>query len=290
MIKSPHFKPQGEQMFHKIQVAGVAVFLATSLSFATTYATYKGGKITDKEINAVLAQVPNQPTIESLNKEQLGAISKQLVEQILLSQYAVKNGVKKTKSYKEKLAQFEQYLAATTWIEEEFKKIKVSDKEIKDFYNKNKDKFKQPASTQLSSISVNDEKKANEILKELKKAKKANIQKTFAALAKKDSTDLSNKDKGGNLGFIPDTQLQVLGTEIAGKIAKLKLGEYTKEAVKSDRGYHIFLVTDKKKESYVPYETIATQLEASVKNEKLKKTLDKKLGELTKKANVKYTK
>lgn len=67
----------------------------------------------------------------------------------------------------------------------------------------------------------------------------------FATLAKKYSDDEGSKANGGDLGYMTDNQLV---EEYEAAIRALKVGEYTKEPVKSTYGYHIIkLVKEKDK-------------------------------------------
>ncbi len=63
-------------------------------------------------------------------------------------------------------------------------------------------------------------------------------------MAKEYSIDTSNKDQGGDLGIVnEDTQFV---PEFKTAALALQPGEYTKEPVKSDYGYHIIKAGEKK--------------------------------------------
>jgi parvulin-like peptidyl-prolyl isomerase len=71
--------------------------------------------------------------------------------------------------------------------------LKVSDKEIQDFYNKNKAQYQQAATREVRHILVKTKAQADAIHSQLENGG------SFAALAKKNSQDPGSKDQGGKL-------------------------------------------------------------------------------------------
>lgn len=95
------------------------------------------------------------------------------------------------------------------------------------------------ASDASDSEKTEAENKAKEEAEEV--IEKLNNGEDFADLAKEYSDDESNKDNGGSLGSINREGYDE--NFIEGAIP-LKVGEYTKEPVKSTYGYHIILKTN----------------------------------------------
>ncbi len=103
-------------------------------------------KVTDKEIDDWVKQVkkqfPSEQDFESKLKElnmTLDELKKNRREQIL----------------RQKM------------VEKITKDIKVSDKEVEDYYNKHKEEFKDPEKVQIKWVVLSDEKTAKKVLKEL---------------------------------------------------------------------------------------------------------------------------
>jgi parvulin-like peptidyl-prolyl isomerase len=71
--------------------------------------------------------------------------------------------------------------------------VQVSDKDVADYYKKNKAQYVQPASRDVRRILVKKKALADQIYTQLQNGG------NFAALAKKHSTDPSSKDSGGKL-------------------------------------------------------------------------------------------
>ncbi len=103
-----------------------------------------------------------------------------------------------------------------------------------------RDKVRQEVLVQVHAqhILMSDEKKAKEVLEQLKKEPNK-----FEELAKQQSQDTATREKGGDLGFINRGIMAPAFEEVA---FKLKKGEMTQELVKSDFGYHIIRVVERK--------------------------------------------
>jgi len=129
----------------------------------------------------------------------------------------------------------------------------LTDKEIKDYY-KNNIYGQVKASHILISIDASedsaDEAKEEAEKKALEKAqkiiKKLNDGEKFEKLAKKNSDDKATSSKGGDLGFF---DLDDMTENFSNAVKELKKGEYTKEPVKTEYGYHIILKTDEKEKA-----------------------------------------
>lgn len=102
----------------------------------------------------------------------------------------------------------------------------VTDEEIKDYYEDNKDEF---AKRDASHILVEDEKTAKEIKEKLDNGE------DFAKLAKEYSKDSANAENGGNLGTFSKGQMV---KEFEDAVFNLKEGEIS-NPVKTQFGYHI---------------------------------------------------
>ncbi|WP_044338789.1 peptidylprolyl isomerase [Rossellomorea aquimaris] len=115
-------------------------------------------------------------------------------------------------------------------------RVSISDDQIKEYFETNKDSFAQNEQVEASHILVEDEKTAQEVKTKLDDGG------DFAELAKEYSTDTSNAESGGELGFFAKGEMV---TEFDDKAFAMKKGEIS-EPVKTEFGYHIIKVTDKK--------------------------------------------
>ncbi|RDI47875.1 peptidylprolyl isomerase [Falsibacillus pallidus] len=131
------------------------------------------------------------------------------------------------------------------------KDVKVSDAELKKAYEDYKPEIK------ARHILVKDEKTAKEVKAKLDKGEK------FEDLAKQYSTDPGSKDKGGDLGWFGAGKMDPAFEKAA---YNLKVNEIS-EPVKSQFGYHIIQVTDKKEKK--SFADMKKKLEHDVKVSKL---------------------
>ncbi|UXH46318.1 peptidylprolyl isomerase [Rossellomorea vietnamensis] len=115
-------------------------------------------------------------------------------------------------------------------------RVKITDDQIKEYFEANKESFAQKEQVEASHILVDDEKTAQEVKKKL------DAGGDFAELAKEYSTDTSNADSGGELGYFGKGEMV---TEFDDKAFSMKKGEIS-EPVKTEFGYHIIKVTGKK--------------------------------------------
>lgn len=113
--------------------------------------------------------------------------------------------------------------------------IEITDEEISAYFEENKASLGQAEQVEASHILVADKKTAEEVLEKLKNGG------DFAELAKEYSTD-GSAASGGELGFFGKGQMVPEFEEAA---FALKVDEISKP-VKSQHGYHIIKVTDKK--------------------------------------------
>jgi foldase protein PrsA len=114
--------------------------------------------------------------------------------------------------------------------------VQVSEKQIKDYFDKNHAQFDKPAEARARHILVPDIKTAQKVEADLKAGK------DFASEAKQYSTDPGSRDKGGELGFfrkgamVPSFDAYAFSAPI-GKIS---------QPIKSAFGYHIIQVEERK--------------------------------------------
>ncbi len=135
----------------------------------------------------------------------------------------------------------EKYLKTEKLLEP---RIDLKEDEIKTYFEENKDQFAQQEQVKASHILVEDEATAKEVKSKLDKGEE------FADLAKEYSTDASNAESGGELGYFGKGEMEAAFEEAA---FALKANEIS-GPVKTDYGYHIIKVEDKKEAKEAVYE------------------------------------
>ena len=261
-------------------------------SQAKTYATVGDKQITDVDIEQVLRVLPNGGLIKNLGgidrldeakKKQIIDIA---VDNYLIAKKAFSEGIDKTQEYKTQLDNIKNSLATQLYSKKIIDSIKVSDKEVKSYYDKNKDKFTEPEDkVKARHILVKDEKEAKKLIKELEDAKDKEAK--FIELAKKHSIGPSKVD-GGELGWFSAKRMV---PEFSKAAFALKKGEFTKKPVKTQFGYHVIYLQDRvKKGSVVAYDSVKDKIKEMLKAEKTKKKFDELVKSLREKTKVEYSK
>lgn len=266
----------------------VILSLATLIAISGTalaktdkvYATVNGMKVTQKDVSALLRG--QNVKFDSLQKEQQKKILDSLIEQKLLADMAYKTDIPKTKEYKEELERFKKSLAFQFWLRDFSKKIKINDKEVKKFYDENKAKFKTPDQLKASHILVKTQKEAKDIIKTLSKAK--NLKDEFTTIAKEKSVGPSGAN-GGELGWFTKEKMV---PEFSTAAQKLTKGTITKTPVKTNYGYHIIYLDDKKSSSILEYAKIKERLKQDLMQQKFAKDAKEEAEKLKKKAKIEY--
>ncbi len=190
--------------------------------------------------------------------------------------------------------------------------IKITDKDIQDFYKKNPDKFQNPEKvrashilisanpyeigeeikskskkeisedelkTKVEKIMAEKQAKAEKVLKEVKADKTK-----FAQLAKKYSDDPGSAKQGGDLGFFAKDQMV---PEFA-NVAFSAKPDTVSDLVKSQFGYHIIYVQDRRAAGITPFEKAKQGIEEYLITQKQVKALDDLTIAAKKKAKIEY--
>ncbi len=206
-------------------------------------------EVTDKQVDDRLAQIQKQYFGGDKAK-----YDKQLKEQGL-TEKQVRNDIR-AQVVSEKI------------FERVTRDVKVTDKQIEEYYAKNKAQYSQPESRDVRHILVKTKKQADSLYTQLK------ANGDFAALAKKFSEDTGSKANGGKLTI---SKGQTVAPFDATAFA-LKKGELSKP-VKTEFGFHIIeALSDTKAAKVTPLkevkDSIRQQLQQTQKNEAMTKWVE----------------
>lgn len=194
----------------------------------------------------------------------------------LILQQAAKDGLDKGPDIEEKLQDLKKRLIVESFLKKKVEaESKVSDEDMKKFYEQNKDKFKTGEQIRASHILVKTEKEAIDILAKLKSGG------NFEELAKKNSAD-SSAAKGGDLGWFGKGSMVPVFEKAA---LALKEGQ-TSGIVKSDFGFHIIKLTGKRPAGIRPFEEVKEQIKGAIMPTKQQEVFQKIKEELKKTAKI----
>lgn len=248
----------------------------------------------DREIVFSLAQKNGYKPSAKLVQDEFDKMLKQLPKdkmQILESQLKLQN--KTIDSYKKEISadpMAQKAAAFSKYLKEKIEpQSKVTDADVEKFYRENQENFKVPEEVTASHILIrpnipagkeNDKAAAAKADAEaLAKAKALLAQlkqgADFGTLAEKESACPSGKSAKGSLGkFSPGMMVP----EFDKAAFALKKGEMS-DVVKTQFGYHIIKVTDKKAGGYEPLEKV----KGDVRNYLVAKKTDEQLKALVEK-------
>jgi len=205
----------------------------------------------------------------------------ELIKRELLYKEALKKGLDKDPEYVKKLEDFKKITLVGLLLQKEIEgKVKVSDQEVKDYYEKNKGKFAPVTQIRASHILVKTEEEAKQIEEKLKKGE------DFVQLAKKYSIDTATAKNGGDLGYFSKGQMV---PEFESAAMSLKPGQIS-EPVKTKVGYQIIKVTDKKMGQPVDFDKVKNLISQNLMAEKQKEVFDSYVEGLKKSFKVEINK
>lgn len=131
--------------------------------------------------------------------------------------------------YQEIFKRIEKEEAFTqVWQKQELDKIKLSEKELKDYYDANKDEFVENKSVNARHILVKDEAEAKKAIAELNRSKAMHL-KINLSKSQKRNPICTSAPNGGDLGYFMEGQMV---PEFNDKAFSMKAKEMTMEPVK----------------------------------------------------------
>jgi len=244
-----------------------SLLLVASVNATEVLATVNDTPIKKEDINLILKA--QGASFDKLDKEQQKKLVDKLVERELLANIAKKAGVLKDEAYKKALENYKKDLAIKIWMDKTYKRALISDSEANKYYQSNKDSFKVPEKVHARHILVKSEEEAQKIIDELKKLKGEELKKKFIELAKSKSTGPSGKN-GGDLGYFGKGQMVKPFQDAA---FALKKGEITTTPVKTQFGYHIIYLEDRKQAGIADFKDVKDEIVAKMRQEQFSKAI-----------------
>ncbi|WP_149704608.1 peptidylprolyl isomerase [Campylobacter concisus] len=252
---------------------------------AAVVATVDGDAINDSDISALLSAAMPGFDASKLQPNEKKRIIDDLINRKLLLKDAKATGIEKDVDYIKAVKAAQEGIAVELYMRKLFDGIKVSDSDLRDFYNKNKASMNQPAQARARHILVEDEKTANDVIAQLKNLKGEALTKKFAELASQKSIDKGSAAHGGELGWFGQSQMVKPFADAAFSMAN---GTVSTKPVKTQFGYHVILKEDGKAAGTVSFEQAKPEIEQAVKMEKFQAAVRQKSEALRQKAKIEY--
>ncbi len=258
--------------------------LLSNLVASDILATVNGINITKQDAaNFVRSTVPGA-NYQQLTDDQQKMITERLIERVLFTEAANKDGIENKPEFKAGLEKIKQELKVNLWMKAQMDNAVVSDSEAQEFYNTNKAKFNMPATVHARHILVADEKTAKDIIAELKPLKDDALKTKFIELAKAKSTGPTGPN-GGDLGSFAKGQMV---PEFDKAVFALKKGEITTAPVKTQFGYHVIYLEDTKEPTTIAFEDVKEKIIMTLKQQQFQSKLKEVATEMKAKAKITY--
>jgi peptidyl-prolyl cis-trans isomerase C len=240
-------------------------------------ATYSGNRLDSTRVKKEMERLPapSRAYLQAPDRK------RQFVENMILNEllYAEgqKQGYDKDEDIDRQVNDLRRRLVVQRVVREFQKPPEITDEQAKQYYDDNPNLY---SSTQIraSHILVKDEAQAKEIHDQVK----ADPSK-FAEIAKEKSTDKTSGAKGGDLGMFGQGRMV---PEFERAAFALKPNEIS-DVVKTQYGYHIILVVERKDGERRPFDQVKEQIKATLRNKAIQEQQDKRYGDLKAAANVK---
>jgi peptidyl-prolyl cis-trans isomerase C len=178
------------------------------------------------------------------------------------------------------------------WVESQIgDSANVTDADVAKFYEENKQEFEQPEQVKASHILFltkpddTEEVSNAQLAKAKEAAAKAKKGGDFSALAKEMSEEPGAKESGGDLGFFSKDRMVPEFSEAA---FNLKTGDIS-EPVRTQFGWHVIKVEDKKEAGTSSLEEVKAQLSAYLKQDKQRKVVGDLIAKLRADAKIEST-
>ncbi len=231
-------------------------------------------EITLTEFNQRIEKLPERYQ-EVINKNKPEFLN-ELVINVLLYNEALKKGLEKDKEVKDVLEEAKKKILISKLLQEEVEgKVNVSQDEIREYYDKNRDKFTTPEVLRASHILVKSEKDANDILVQLSNGR------NFEEIAKARSIDAAAAS-GGDIGYFTKGQLP---PEIENACFTMETGEIS-GVVATKFGYHIIKLTERRLPEAKPLSDVEDVIRQTIARSKKQVKFDSFVERLKEKSKI----
>ena len=222
-----------------------------------TVATVDGKTITESDLTLAEGELGQQFANLPAEQRRAAALSA-IIEIRLLSEEAVKKGLDKQTEFQQRMAFLNQRALHAALIDSEVAG-KITDADVRARYDKEIAARPPVNEVHARHILVKTKEEAEAIIKQLGGG--ADFQK----LANEHTTDPSGKSSGGDLGYFGPGQMV---PEFETAAFALENGQYTKQPVQTQFGWHIIKVEDKRSQQPPAFDDVKDEFRSLLLREK----------------------
>jgi peptidyl-prolyl cis-trans isomerase C len=175
-----------------------------------------------------------------------------------------KNKIPDDPAFKKRMAFIEDQILQDFWLQKEIAK-RVTPEKMKERYQERLKSTPPEEEVRARHILVATEDEAKALIAEIKKGG------AFDKLAKEKSTDKASGAEGGDLGWFKKSDMV---KEFADAAFALKKGELTDNPVKTQFGYHVIKLEDRRQAPPPTFEELQDQIREELARETVTQILD----------------
>lgn len=232
-----------------------------------------GEEITQEEFNLFLQAVPREQQAYLSNPQ----FREQCLQQFIALRLFAKEGetlkLDESDEFKYMIANAKRDILAQLVMNEMMKQIVVTEEELKAYYEANKSQFQKGETVRAKHILVDEEEKCKEILSAIENGE------TAFETAAQEHSNCPSGSKGGDLGAFGKGQM----------VKEFEDAAFTAEIgaivgpVKTQFGYHLIKVEEKKEAEETSFEEVKTTIQRTLLQKKQNEAYAAKVKELREK-------
>jgi len=239
-----------------VAFAAIVAFQAPAFAADAVVAKVGDLEIHQSELDLAISNLDPQLAQLPDDQKKVAALSA-AIDVKLLAKDALAEKLQDTPDFKTRMAYLQDRELHNAYFKKHVVDV-VTDAEVKARYDKEVAALPKQEEVHARHILVKTEDEAKEVIKEL------DAGKDFAAVAKEKSTD-PNKSDGGDLGYF---QRGRMVKEFDDAAFSLPVGTYSKTPVKTDFGFHVIKVEDKRDAPPPPFDQVKDQVKQLVMRDK----------------------
>ena len=226
-------------------------------------ATVNGQPVRLSELEVAQQSLPQQYRNMPLQAV-FPALLDRMIDSKLVVQEGKKSKVTEDPAFKKRMAFVEDQVLQDFWIQREIAR-QVTAEKLQKRYEERLKQMPSEEEVHARHILVSTEDEAKALIADIKKGA------AFDKLAKEKSTDKASGAEGGDLGWFKKSDMV---KEFADAAFNLKKDELTETPVKTQFGYHVIKVEDRRKAPPPAFEEMADQLKEEMAREAVTAQLD----------------
>jgi peptidyl-prolyl cis-trans isomerase C len=242
-----------------------------------TIATYEGKTLGSRQVMDELERLPAPSRAYLASAERKRQFVENMILNDLLYEEGRKSGWDRDPDIERQVTDLRKRLVVQRVMRQYQTPPTVTDEQARAYYDESPDLY---STTQIraSHILVKDEQTAKDIAASVK----AHPER-FADLAREKSVDTASAQKGGELGMFGQGRMV---PEFEKAAFALRPGEVS-DVVKTQYGYHVITVTERKEGERRPFEQVKEQIRAMLRNKMTQDRVQSHYESLKKNADVK---